>query len=108
MEEEDDDEVTFLLRLKPSPTPPTRRRKSVLDNSAQQTVPKGWDVVIERRDFNGESKEKPPVLTPKLQPSAPPQEILDEVLWAHDYRNFYKGFHSEGTLTDIYRVTLKT
>ncbi|CAG9762446.1 unnamed protein product [Ceutorhynchus assimilis] len=47
----EEEEVTFLLRLKPSPTPPTRRRKNIIQPQANViTTPKGWDVVIERRD----------------------------------------------------------
>ncbi|KAF7265500.1 hypothetical protein GWI33_021074 [Rhynchophorus ferrugineus] len=43
----EEDEVTFLLRLKPAPTPPVRRRKNVVTPT---TTPKGWDVVIERKE----------------------------------------------------------
>lgn len=42
--------MTFLLRLKPAPTPPIRRKRSEhVRTSTITTTPKGWDVVIEKR-----------------------------------------------------------
>ena len=60
-------------------------------------------MVIERRDVASPAKEEnvPPPLPPRLQPSAPPPEILDNVHWPKpyfpylDYRNVC-GFYHEG------------
>ncbi|KAH0817366.1 hypothetical protein GEV33_005425 [Tenebrio molitor] len=93
-----DDEVTFLLRLKPAPTPPTRRRRL---NDDKQTVPKGWDVVIERRDAaspQSANGDAPPPLPPRLQPSAPPPEILDDVHWHPKPYYPYPDYRSQGFL----------
>jgi hypothetical protein len=93
-----DDEVTFLLRLKPAPTPPTRRRRP---NDDKQTVPKGWDVVIERRDAaspQSANGDAPPPLPPRLQPSAPPPEILDDVHWHPKPYYPYPDYRSQGFL----------
>lgn len=89
--EDGDEEVTFLLRLKPAPTPPVRRRRPLED---RQTVPKGWDVVIER---------EPPPVPPRVQPSAPPPELMT---WHpkppfyyppyQDYRNLYAESRNSG------------
>ncbi|KAG5888267.1 hypothetical protein JTB14_025187 [Gonioctena quinquepunctata] len=106
----DEDEVTFLLRLKPTPTPPVRRKNA---RSTPQSAPKGWDVVIERKDLpspplsppvssrirrfsldskrNGNSlpsrqfesirESSTPPLPPKYLPSAPPQDLVENLNW---------------------------
>lgn len=124
----DEDEVTFLLRLKPSPSPPVRRKRHSVETK------KGWDVIIERRNElspiisptpssasptltnnrfsydvnrlqtqsefnenslninnsrrhvkefanNNNSRDPPPFLPTKFQPSAPPEEFLQQ--WHH-------------------------
>lgn len=91
MEETEDDEVTFLLKLRPSPTPPARKRRSG-----------GWDISIERNVV-------PPVVpprkssvtyvkshqmqlqTPPPQPSAPPQEFVEAANWSHYRQVPYMG-----------------
>ncbi|XP_049825981.1 liprin-beta-1 isoform X4 [Aethina tumida] len=103
---ESEDEVTFLLRFKPSPVPPHRRKRFSADchhieKSPQTTrkndVPKGWDVVVERRNtpdsspqflrrfslgqLGQQNDEAPPPLPPKYMPSAPPQEIVEDLNW---------------------------
>lgn len=84
----EDDEVTFLLKLRPSPTPPTRKRRSS----------GGWDVSIERNVVVPPSV--PPrkssvtyvkshqlqLQLPPPQPSAPPQEFVEEAgNWSHRF-----------------------
>lgn len=83
MEQTEDDEVTFLLKLRPSPTPPARKRRSS----------GGWDVLIER-------SVAPPSVPPRKssvayvkshqqmqlqshQPSAPPLEYTETANWSH-------------------------
>lgn len=58
----DEEEITFLLRLKPAPTPPIRRRKNVATPpSSIAATPKGWDVVIERRDRDVSNSNPPSI-----------------------------------------------
>ncbi|KAK5643698.1 hypothetical protein RI129_007543 [Pyrocoelia pectoralis] len=77
------DEITFLLRLRPSPTPPARRRRQSTGFKATipNTVPANrWDITIERR----ETLTPPPIPPrhiPSLRPSAPPQEAIDHCPW---------------------------
>jgi hypothetical protein len=48
-DEQEEQEVTFLLRLRPTPSPPaSRRRKSSIDSSLP-VAGSGWDVVVERQ-----------------------------------------------------------
>ncbi|XP_074037659.1 liprin-beta 1 isoform X4 [Leptinotarsa decemlineata] len=107
---EDEDEVTFLLRFKPAPTPPVRRK----NNSLPKNAPKGWDVLIERKEppsppltppvssrirrFSLDSRRNTsfsssrqfesvkdsvpaPPLPPKYLPSAPPQDLVENLHW---------------------------
>ncbi|KAF5289355.1 hypothetical protein FQR65_LT11866 [Abscondita terminalis] len=75
-----DDEITFLLRLRPSPTPPVRKCRSVDFKRNNCGITNGWDVMIERREVITPS---PPPVPPRrtdinsLQPSAPPQEVVE-------------------------------
>lgn len=81
MDEIEDDEVTFLLKLRPSPTPPARKRRSS----------GGWDISIERsvvppnvpprkssvtyvKNHQLHQMQSPP---PPPQPSAPPHEFME-------------------------------
>lgn len=68
------DEVTFLLRLRP--TPPLRRKRCSDDIkpnvSLHTTTPKGWDVVIEQKEID----DKKPPLSP-----------LRSRRLSHDYQN---------------------
>lgn len=102
---EEEDEVTFLLRLKPTPTPPIRRK---FQQSTHQHSIKGWDVVVEKRDFppppfvppappmrrysldakrgsntftNTNTDLETPPLPPKYLPSAPPQDLVENLHW---------------------------
>lgn len=80
----EDDEITFLLRLKPSPTPPVRKRRSSLNcrtngNIQSCNLSSGWDVIIEKQE---RSSPTPPPLPPRLQPSAPPEEIIERCSWS--------------------------
>lgn len=59
-----EDEITFLLKLRPSPTPPVRRNRLSVDLRSSQV--NGWDVVVERQEATALHK-----------PSAPPQEMMD-------------------------------
>ncbi|KAH1026795.1 hypothetical protein HUJ05_000413 [Dendroctonus ponderosae] len=92
-DEGEEEEVTFLLRLKPAPTPPTRRRKPPI---CQTTTPKGWDVVIERppcssmkesrfsldaQDGRGWNQTNNFQAT-AIKPSAPPHEPWDPFWWS--------------------------
>lgn len=74
---ETEDEVTFLLRLRPTTSPPARRRRHSVDcRPVSQTSrgDSGWDVVIQRHDVTSPSSPPPPPLPPRVQPSAPPPE----------------------------------
>lgn len=90
MEETEEDEVTFLLKLRPSPIPPARKRRSG-----------GWDISIERSVV-------PPSVPPRkssvtyvknhqlqlqspLQPSAPPHEFAEACNWSHFGQMPYMG-----------------
>lgn len=75
-----DDEIMFLLRLRPAPTPPLRKRRQSIEVKPIATFPtsSGWDVIIEKR---GDSSPSPPSLPPKYQPSAPPQELDQNCYW---------------------------
>ncbi|GJQ65125.1 hypothetical protein Trydic_g7269 [Trypoxylus dichotomus] len=60
-----EDEVTFLLRLRPSPPP--RQRRYSLDYKSRATgkqycaSPTGWDITIEHNEQDpGRNKGKPP------------------------------------------------
>lgn len=89
---DESDEVTFLLRLKPTavaPTPPIRRRHLENNNSNSNNynrgVPKGWDVVVEtppspRLGYRRLSccETPPPPVPPRIIPTAPPQEAVYE------------------------------
>lgn len=73
------DEVTFLLRLRP--TPPSRRKRGldVKPNvSVHTTAPKGWDVVIEQKELDNDKIDKKPPLSP---PSSRSPRA------SHDYQN---------------------
>lgn len=65
MNDDKNDEVTFLLRLKP--TPPLRRKRYTADIkpnvSVHTTTPKGWDVIIEQKEID----DKKPPLSPLLR-----------------------------------------
>lgn len=65
MNDDKNDEVTFLLRLKP--TPPLRRKRYTTDIkpnvSVHSTTPKGWDVIIEQKEID----DKKPPLSPLLR-----------------------------------------
>ncbi|XP_050300674.1 uncharacterized protein LOC126739163 [Anthonomus grandis grandis] len=101
---EDEDEVTFLLRFKPAPTPPTRRRKNLLPPTGTAiSTPNGWDVVIEKKDSPSRSvcsspvrqrrssvEECPPPVPPRFKPSAPPQEV-DGYSWWGQYPGGFPG-----------------
>lgn len=69
IQSEAEDEVTFLLRLRPTPSPPTRRRRHSVDCRpiSQGKDQVNWDVIIQRRDVS-----PPPPIPPRALPSAPP------------------------------------
>lgn len=88
----EDDEVTFLLKLRPSPTPPTRKRRSS----------GGWDVSIERSvvppcvpprksSVTFVKNHQMQLQLPPPQPSAPPQEFVEAVNWSHFGQMPYMG-----------------
>jgi len=47
--DEEEEEVTFLLRLRPTPSPPASRRRKSSIGSSRPVSGSGWDVVVERR-----------------------------------------------------------
>lgn len=74
-DDEKNDEVTFLLRLRP--TPPLRRKRcsdiDIKPNvSVHTTAPKGWDVVIEQK---------------KIDDKKPSLSSLRSRRLSHDYQN---------------------
>lgn len=75
-----EDDITFLLRLRPAPTPPLRRRRQSIEVKPICTTPasNGWDVIIQRKH---DSSPSPPPLPSKYQPSAPPQELDTNYHW---------------------------
>ncbi|XP_045479738.1 uncharacterized protein LOC123684496 [Harmonia axyridis] len=48
--EDVEDEVTFLLRLKPTPTPPIRKKINSYDTTSRK-----WDIIIEHHSSDVES-----------------------------------------------------
>lgn len=47
---EDEEEVTFLLRLRPTPSPPSRRRRHSIECRPTPQTKENWDVVVQRKD----------------------------------------------------------
>lgn len=77
--------MTFLLRLRPTPSPPASRRRKSSIGSSRPVSASGWDVVVERRGStppppNKTGAESRPISDtawgitsqPSVPPSAPP------------------------------------
>ncbi|XP_021923710.1 liprin-beta-1 isoform X16 [Zootermopsis nevadensis] len=88
-DEEDEEEVRFLLRLRPTPSPPVSRRRKSSVGSSRPVSGSGWGVVIERQGGTPQPQRRtswgsrPPSGTswdttsqPSVAPSAPhPVEV---------------------------------
>ncbi|KAF5302892.1 hypothetical protein FQA39_LY02072 [Lamprigera yunnana] len=103
-----DDEITFLLRLRPSPTISMRRSLDFKKSNTNSRVANGWDVIIERKE---EKTPSPPPIPPRsihlnsLQPSAPPQETAEHQSASYisvPYQQFYqRAYLNGGSLTNL-------
>jgi hypothetical protein len=87
--DEEEEEVTFLLRLRPTPSPPASRRRKSSIGCSRPVSGSGWDVVVERRGGTPPGPDKTGAESrpisgtawgmtsqPSVSPSAPPSSEI--------------------------------